>query len=124
MPSFHLDNDVDVRCRGVLEKRGFVCTTAHEAGLSDAGDDDQTVYAMERGAVLVTHDQAFTTRRKKAATGRHLQLRCAQPDAIAVLEQWIDDAVPVLDRRPDVVVVIHKDGFDVIGGEWSPASPE
>ncbi|MGH3622450.1 MAG: DUF5615 family PIN-like protein [Sciscionella sp.] len=53
---FVCDHDVDARVAAALRKTGHQAWTIEEAGLSRAGDDDLTVYAMDRGAVLLTHD--------------------------------------------------------------------
>ena len=108
---FYLDNDVDARCRRKLEAAGHDCWTAAEAGRADAPDDDQTVYAHQHGAVLITHDREFTERRKRNTIGRHVRLCCEQPDGPNLLAMWLDDVIPVLEHRSHVVVELHPNGF-------------
>jgi hypothetical protein len=110
---FYLDNDVDARCRRTLEQAGHVCWTAVQAGRADAPDDDQTIYATERDAVLITHDRQFTERRKRNTIGRHVRLCCEQPDGPEVLGRWLDDVTPVLEHRAHVVVEVRANGYSV-----------
>lgn len=110
---FYLDNDVDARCRRTLEDAGHFVWTAAQAGRADALDDDQTIYANEHRAVLVTHDREFTERRKRNTIGRHVRLCCEQPDGPHLLATWLDDITPVLDHRSDVVVELHPNTYSV-----------
>ena len=53
---------------------------AAEGGLAAEGQDDNlTVYAAGRGAVLVTLDRQFIQRRRANSIERHVRLRCAEP---------------------------------------------
>jgi predicted nuclease of predicted toxin-antitoxin system len=52
---FYLDHDVDARCRRVLSPP-HDCWTASEAGRALAEDDEQSVYASDQDAVVITHD--------------------------------------------------------------------
>lgn len=70
---FYLDNDVDARCRRTIEAAGHESWTAAQAGRADAPDDDQTIYANEHDAVLITDDREFTERRKRNTIGRHVR---------------------------------------------------
>lgn len=56
-----LDHNVDALCRRWLLAQGHEAWTVGEAGRAVAADDDQTIYAQDRAAVLVTHDREFTT---------------------------------------------------------------
>lgn len=109
----YLDNDVDARCRPVIEEQGHECWTAAQAGRSDAPDDDQTVYAHEMNAVVVTHDREFTERRKRNSIWKHIRLSCDQPDGPDVLRRWLGQVVPILDHLDNVVIEIRPDGFSV-----------
>jgi hypothetical protein len=44
---------------------GRVGERSHDAGLSEADDDTLTMYAHEHRAVLVTHDDEFSRRRRR-----------------------------------------------------------
>jgi predicted nuclease of predicted toxin-antitoxin system len=107
---FYLDNDVDARCRSVLNPP-HECWTAAQAGRSLATDDDQSVYADDMDAVIVTHDKEFTDRRKRNTTGRHIRLCCEQPDGPSYLARWLEDILPILERRRYVVIEVRSDGF-------------
>lgn len=70
---FFLDNDVPVSVSGALRRHGHVCWTAADAGLADESqDDDLSVYAEGREAVLITLDREFTLRRRRNPIGRHI----------------------------------------------------
>ncbi|MGH8906915.1 MAG: DUF5615 family PIN-like protein [Egibacteraceae bacterium] len=72
---FLLDNDVDAVVGRVLRSAGHQCWSVFEAGLAGvaaADDDDLSVYADERGAVVVTHDREFSPQRMANTFGRHL----------------------------------------------------
>lgn len=77
---FYLDNDVDVSCAAVVRAAGHTCWTASQAGAQSDDDDEQTVYATDKGAVLITHDAEFTNRRKRQPFGHHVRLVCHQLD--------------------------------------------
>jgi predicted nuclease of predicted toxin-antitoxin system len=113
---FYLDNDVDARCRRVLSPP-HDCWTAAQAGRAFAADDDQTVYADDAGAVIITHDREFTERRKRNTAGRHIRLCCEQPDGPHVLQRWLPDILAILDRRRYVVIELRQDSYQVFA-DW------
>lgn len=114
---FYLDNDVSVAvCRDLLTPAGHECWGAASAGRMFATDDEQTVYADDHDAVIITHDREFTARRKKNSIGRHVCLCCEQPDAVEVLAEHLDLVVTVLAARPHVVVEVRRTGFDATTG--------
>lgn len=104
--SFYLDNDVDADCVRVLRAAGHRCWTAGQAARQDALDDDQTVYAIQNHAVLVTHDREFTERRKRMPIGQHVRLVCRQLDGPTLLEQSMDVLINALASSPDVTIEI------------------
>lgn len=106
---FVLDQDVHAGCRRVLLDAGHECWTVGEAGRATAEDDDQSVYASSKGAVLVTQDQEFTQRRKRNAIGRHVRIKCAAPDAPAVLAAHLEELLGVLDALPNVTIEVSRD---------------
>jgi hypothetical protein len=74
------------RCGG--KRNGHECWSAAAAGLAGddaAEDDDVSVYADEKGAVVITHDREFSLRRRRNTFGRHVWLRCLEPMAVDVL---------------------------------------
>lgn len=87
---FLLDHDVDARLGRVFRSRGHKCWTAGEANLATAQDDELTAYAYDKGAVLVTHDGEFSQRRANNVIGKHLQLRCDEPDAVELVTLHFD----------------------------------
>lgn len=94
----------------MLRAQGHECWTASEAGLAaEPQDDNLTVYAAEKDAVLVTLDQEFSQRRRKNTIGRHIWLRCPEPDAADLLRSTLDEVLPYLERT-DVIVTVSSDG--------------
>jgi predicted nuclease of predicted toxin-antitoxin system len=88
-----------------------MCWTVGEAGLATEGQDDNlTVYAANRGAVLVTMDREFSRRRIENAIGGHIWLRCDPPEAAKVLRAHLDDVLQVL-QRGDVTITVSEDNF-------------
>jgi predicted nuclease of predicted toxin-antitoxin system len=111
---FFLDNDVDARVRGALVKRGHQCWTASEANLFRVTDDTLTVYADDREAVLITHDDEFSQRRRRNAVGMHIQLRCQEPDAVDLLMKHLDDLLPILaSAHGNIFILVSPSGYQV-----------
>lgn len=105
---FFLDHDVDVAVRAWLIQRGHDCWTAEQARLSEEADDVLSVYADDQHAVLITHDEEFTERRKRQCIGRHVRLCCEQPDAVQLLEARFDNGLlALLAYNPDVTVELR-----------------
>jgi hypothetical protein len=83
--------------------------SAYDAGLADEGQDDNlTVYADKRRAVLVTLDREFSRRRRANAYGRHVKLRCPEPDAADVLAVHLEAVLEYLERD-HVTVNVSRD---------------
>lgn len=94
----------------MLIGRGHDCWTAGQAGLAaESQDDNLTVYAASRDAVLVTLDREFMKRRRANPIGRHIRLRCAEPEASRCLAACLDDVLKVLERE-HVTVTVSWDG--------------
>lgn len=108
--SFLLDQDVQRAVARVLRERNFTVETAHTLGLGEADDDDLTVWADEHGAIVVTHDREFSRRRIRRPIGRHLELRCKERVAAALLRQSLDDVLELLFSADDVTVVLSANG--------------
>lgn len=105
--SFYLDNDVDVSCADVIRRAGYRCWTAIQAGAQNDDDDEQTVYAINKGAVLVTHDREFTNRRKVMPIGQHVRLVCHQLDGPELLFVALPQIVSFLAAAPDIVLEVR-----------------
>ena len=115
---FYLDNDVDARCRRVLTQAGHDCWTAAEAGLANAEDDAQAVYAQDHHAVLVTHDRRFTNRQKRRTVGHHVYLGCEQPDGPALLARWLDYVIRNVAPFDDCVIELTHKTANLTPGQW------
>jgi len=106
---FLLDNDVDHAVASLLRSLGHTVVAASEVGLGGAepaSDDEVTVYATNRGMVVVTHDREFTARRKRHTIG--CMFACAQPDAVDVLRERHDELHDVLLWTDTAVVEVYR----------------
>jgi predicted nuclease of predicted toxin-antitoxin system len=56
---FHLDQHVSRAIARGLRRRGIDVTTTAEAGLHDAGDDQQLTYMLQSGRIIFTQDEDF-----------------------------------------------------------------
>lgn len=59
MIRFHLDENVEDAVARALRSRGIDVTTAAEAGLVSASDDEHLAFALADRRVVVTHDEDF-----------------------------------------------------------------
>jgi predicted nuclease of predicted toxin-antitoxin system len=107
---FLLDQNVDARVRRVFTSRSHECWTVADANLATASDDDITIYAMSKDAVVVTHDVEFSQRRLRNPIGRHLQLRCDEFDAADLLVAHFDAVLCDLSSAENVFVRVGADG--------------
>ena len=103
---FFLDHNVDTTCCEVLAAAGHSAWTTTQARRGSASDDDQTVYAMSKGAVLITHDREFTTRRKQEPYGHHVRLICREWAGPDMLRAALPRLIEFLKASPDMVVEI------------------
>jgi predicted nuclease of predicted toxin-antitoxin system len=116
---FFLDNDVPVSVARMLRQRGHACWTAGDAGLAAEGQDDNlSVYADERDAVLVTMDGEFTLRRRRNPIGRHIRLRCPEPEAAELLASRLQDVLSYLERD-HVTLIVSKEQEIKADSAWS-----
>jgi predicted nuclease of predicted toxin-antitoxin system len=105
---FFLDNDVPVSVGKMLRRQGHTCWTAADAGLAGEGQDDNlSVYADVREAVLITLDREFTLRRRHNPIGRHVRLRCREPVAAELLSAKLAEVLAFL-RREHVTVTVSE----------------
>jgi len=56
---FHLDENIDGAIARALRARGIDATTAGQAGLLSASDEEHLAFALAEHRVLVTHDADF-----------------------------------------------------------------
>jgi predicted nuclease of predicted toxin-antitoxin system len=116
---FVLDQDVDARVQRVFHSAGHECWRSAEAGLATAEDDDLSVYAHNKAAVVVTHDRELTERRKRSTFGRHVRLKCKEPDACAILGTHMEEMIAVLLQHSDVVVEVSRSRVKISHAKWS-----
>lgn len=118
---FVLDNDVDAAVGQALRAAGHDCWTADKAGLAGAdaaSDDEVSVYAHEKHAVVVTHDREFSRRRIRTTYGKHVWLRCEQPDAAAIVAARLEELFVALEQHDELVVVVSARGVAVRPPSW------
>jgi predicted nuclease of predicted toxin-antitoxin system len=108
---FFLDHDVPASVARMLRGEGHECWTASDAGLTTEGQDDYlTGYADIKEAVLVTMDKEFSLRRRVNPMGRHIWLRCPEPEAATMLRSWPGKVLPYLERD-NVTLTVSKAGI-------------
>lgn len=66
------------------------------------------MYADEKNAVLVTMDREFSQRRRKRSIGRHIWLRCLEPEAADVLRSKLADVLARLEIA-NVTITLSAD---------------
>ena len=115
---FLLDNCTSVEVRPAIVERGHECWTANEAGLADASDDDLLLYAIEKGAVLITHDVKFARRHSATTSGRMVHLGCDQMDAYDIVERWLQFVEGALEHTTDLHVRMNHVSYEV-GANWA-----
>ena len=112
---FVLDYDVDIRICQLLSEAGHKCWRAPE-GLIE--DDDVSVYADDRKAVVVSHDREFAYRRQRNTFGQHVRLACEQPEAVAVLGSHLDELVDLLNQHAVGVFVVSRSRVEFKPPRW------
>lgn len=119
---FVLDNDVDVGVRRVLTRAGHECWTVAEVGLAGqvaAVDDEVSVYAEDKGAVLITHDREFTQRRRRQTHGAHIRLACEQPDGPEILRDQLPTILKALEQfGGPCVLVVSREQVKAYAPHW------
>lgn len=91
---------------------------AGAAGLALERDDDLTVYADGKHAVLLTHDREFSQRRRKNVVGQHVWLRCDEEEAPDVLARFLPELLPLLERGHDVWIELSTYGPTAHSRRW------
>jgi predicted nuclease of predicted toxin-antitoxin system len=94
----------------MLINEGHECWTAYQAGLAaEPQDDNLTVYADNKDAVLVTIDKDFSERRCKNTIGHNVWLRCPEPEAAELLRSNLSEVLSYL-ARSDVIIIVSSSG--------------
>ena len=113
---FCLDHDVPNSVARMLRAKRYDVITAGEAGLHEVADDDITVWADDLKAVLITLDREFSRRRRQNTVGRHIWLRCAEPEASDLLLKHLDKILAIVCHRNDVVITVSRTGVSQHSG--------
>lgn len=98
MTRFVLDHDVDAGVGRMLRQLGHEAWTASQAAMARAADEDIAIYADDKRAILITHDNEFATSSLRRRYGRLVWLKCEEPDAVDVLAKFLDDVLALMDR--------------------------
>ncbi len=110
---FVLDHDVDVAVCGVLASGWHQCWRA-PAHLASLGKDDEiSVYAFSKEAVVISHDVEFASRRVVNPYGQHVRLRCEQYEAVAVVEMHLESLIEWLEIHNPGVFEVRRSGVVV-----------
>lgn len=112
---FVLDYDVDVRVCQLFTASGHECWRAPD-GLIE--DDDISVYADDRNAVVLSHDREFAYRRQRRTFGQHVRLACKQPEALDVLEEHLDELIDLLEQHAVGVFVVSRSRVEFKAPRW------
>jgi hypothetical protein len=80
----HLDENIDPRVATALRSRGIDLTTAAEAGLLHAVDEDHLTFAEAERRVILTHDADFL--RLDAAGYHHYGIAYSHPERLSLGE--------------------------------------
>lgn len=110
---FVLDHDVDVTLCELIRSKGHDCWRAPDYLARDGRDDEISIYADDKGAVVVSHDAAFAARRRRHPIGIHVRLRCSEPDAIDVFAAYLPELLAAM-YMDQCVINISKEGVVVI----------
>jgi predicted nuclease of predicted toxin-antitoxin system len=108
---FCLDNNIAASVGHMLRRHGHHVVTAGEVRLAAGTDDDITVWAHNHGGVLVTTDREFSQRKARRVIGRHVWMRCPDPDVVEVLKDHLDAVIVFAERYQDVLMRISRDQF-------------
>ncbi|MDQ3764180.1 MAG: DUF5615 family PIN-like protein [Actinomycetota bacterium] len=104
---FVCDHDVDAAVAMMLRKAGHEAWTAADAGLYRAGDDDLTVYADNKGAVLISHDTEFSQRRRRNMIGKHIWLQRRRVQLSLAIRHHVVDRVLRRITEPTLIDVLR-----------------
>jgi predicted nuclease of predicted toxin-antitoxin system len=110
---FVLDEDVDSGVARVFSAAGHEAWSITDAGLSGIKDDDVSIYAAQKDAVVVTHDVEFSARRRKNPHGRHVQMGCREREAASLVAERLDELIGALTPFDDVFIYLSKNGVSL-----------
>lgn len=86
--------------------------------MADASDDDVSLWADKRGAVVITHDREYFNRRKRNTFGRHVRLACKDWEAVAIIERHLPDIVKLIPTRDAVVIKVTSERVKIFPNSW------
>ncbi|MBK8459192.1 MAG: DUF5615 family PIN-like protein [Micropruina sp.] len=116
---FVLDNCVDAAVGKEIRRQGHQCWTAADAGLADADDDDLGAYSMEQQAVLMTHDNEFSARRRVNTIGKHVHLDVEEPDAADMIRCALPAMVKALSAADNLFMRVNVNGVIDLHFGWA-----
>lgn len=115
---FIADQNVDYQVVALLKRHRHQAWSVHEAGLSNATDDDIAAYAADRKATLLTHDRDFADRLREHTVCRAIWLRVIEMEAPECLERHLDRVIHLLESADEGLVRVSKEGVDYFPARW------
>ncbi len=114
-----LDNDVSAAVATMLRRQqGHRAVMVGQIGLARASDDQVSVFADNKDAVLLTHDRELIARRRRNTFGRHVHLDCREWGAPVLLHQHLAAVVELLQSRDAIVIHLGHDGPRPYPSQW------
>src|SRR5262249_13753104 len=100
-------------------QQGQQAVMVGQIGLARANDDQVSVFADNKDAVLLTHDRELVARRRRNTFGRHVHLDCREWDASALLFQHLPSVIELLKSREAIVIPLGHDGPQPYPSQWA-----
>ena len=115
---FVLDNDVSALVARMLRDASHKPVMIRDVGLGRASDDEVSVFAHDRKAILLTHDREFTRRRSRNAFGHHVQLACKEWEAHNVLRAHLPEVLHLTGARETTVLKVTPTRVRALRTQW------
>ena len=86
--------------------------------MATATDEELSIWADGKKAILITADKEFIDRRREHTFGRHVWLVCDDEDAVEVVRDQLPKVVAELDGKDSVVMRVSRDNVTYYAGRW------
>lgn len=116
---FILDHNVDLAVSKLLRRRGHHCEPVGGLGLATAKDNDLAVYADNKRAVFISHDEEFSQRQRDNTFGYHVHLDCAEPRAVDVMRKHLDEVIEYVGSRDAIVLKVTRERVTPYPRGWA-----
>lgn len=118
MALFLLDHHIDRAVSRVVQEAGHRCVTAGQIGMATATDEEISIWADGKRAIVITADREFIDRRRERTFGLHVWLVCDDQHAVEVMGIQLSKIVAMLDGRDSVVLRVSRDYVEYYAGRW------